>query len=58
MGFSLVIFLILIVAGVSFAGIKNAPNGFSEYRNLARDTNLACQLQANMLMVRVKFNIS
>lgn len=53
LGFSLVILLILIVAGVSFSGIKTASNGFSEYRNLARDTNLSGQLQANMLMVRM-----
>jgi len=53
LGFSLVILLILIVAAISFTGIKSASNGFSEYRNLARDTNLSGQLQANMLMVRM-----
>jgi len=53
LGFSLVILLILIVSAISFAGIKTASSGFSEYRNLARDSNLSGQLQSNMLMARM-----
>jgi methyl-accepting chemotaxis protein len=50
---SLVLLLLLSVSGVSHTGIKAASNGFTEYRELARDSNLSSQLLANMLMVRM-----
>ena len=50
---SLVLLLLLAVASVSHSGIKAASNGFTEYRALARDSNLSSQLLANMLMVRM-----
>lgn len=52
-GFCAVLALLVIVAGSSFLGLMKADVGFSEYRGLARDTNLAGRLQANMLMVRM-----
>ncbi|MGN7610488.1 methyl-accepting chemotaxis protein [Magnetococcales bacterium HHB-1] len=60
-GFGIAIALLLIVAGVAYNGLGNAVEGFTEYRGLARDTNLAGRLQANMLMVRMNvkdFNIT
>ena len=34
-----------LVAGVAYNGLGQAVEGFSEYRGLARDTNLAGRLQ-------------
>ncbi|MBF0621657.1 MAG: methyl-accepting chemotaxis protein [Magnetococcales bacterium] len=61
LGFGIAIVLLLIVAGVAYNGLNSAVDGFQEYRGLARDTNLAGRLQANMLMVRMNvkdFNIT
>jgi methyl-accepting chemotaxis protein len=52
-GFAIVIILMIIIASASFIGLEKASDGFSEYRGLARDTNLSGRLQANMLMVRM-----
>ena len=52
-GFAVVIALLIITSVVSWNGLNYAKNGFSDYRTLARDTNLAGRLQANMLMIRM-----
>jgi methyl-accepting chemotaxis protein len=52
-GFAVVIILMLLVAGAGFSALKNAASGFEDYREMARDTNLAGRLQANMLLVRM-----
>lgn len=60
-GFGIAIVLLLVVAGFSYNGLDSAVEGFQNYRGLARDTNLAGRLQANMLMVRMNvkdFNIT
>ncbi|MGB1262439.1 MAG: methyl-accepting chemotaxis protein [Cognaticolwellia sp.] len=53
LGFGVVLTLLSLVLGESIFALKDADNGISQYRGLARDTNLASQLQANMLMVRM-----
>jgi len=53
LGFSSVLFLMLVVGGISFYALLKASNGFTEYREMARDTNLASHVQADMLMVRM-----
>lgn len=53
MGFGVVLALLSIVLGVAVLALERADEGFSEYRGLARDTNLSGRLQANMLMVRM-----
>nr|CRH04677.1 putative Methyl-accepting chemotaxis protein [Candidatus Magnetococcus massalia] len=61
LGFGIMIALLLIIASSSYFGLGSAVTGFTEYRGLARDTNLAGRLQANMLMVRMNvkdFNIT
>ncbi|MBF0383500.1 MAG: methyl-accepting chemotaxis protein, partial [Magnetococcales bacterium] len=61
LGFGIAIVLLLIVSGVAYNGLGEAVSGFTNYRGLARDTNLAGRLQANMLMVRMNvkdFNIT
>lgn len=53
LGFGSVLGLLLILATISFLALDNSSEGFSQYRGLARDTNLSGRLQANMLMVRM-----
>lgn len=52
-GFGVVIVLLILIAAVSWNGLSGVAGGFVEYRSLARHSNLAGQLQANMLMVRM-----
>ena len=52
-GFGIVILLLVIVSIISWRGLSGVADGFVSYRGLARDTNLAGRLQANMLMVRM-----
>ena len=61
LGFGSVILLLLIISSASYLGLDTAIKGFTEYRNFASGTNLAGQLQANMLMTRMSvkdFNIN
>jgi methyl-accepting chemotaxis protein len=53
LGFSTILILLLIISAISFKAITDSSKGFTEYRGLARDTNLSGRLQANMLMVRM-----
>lgn len=52
-GFFTIAVLMLSVSLISFMIIGEAARGFTGYREMARDTNLAGQLQANMLMMRM-----
>jgi methyl-accepting chemotaxis protein len=53
LGFSAVLALMVVVGFIAFNALNTASEGFSEYREMARDTNLAGRLQANMLMTRM-----
>ncbi len=53
LGFGIVLALLLVVGGVSLVAIETASGGFSEYRTMARGTNLSGRLQANMLLTRM-----
>ncbi len=53
LGFAALLILLIAVWGVSYQGLNKASNGFAQYREMARDANLAGRLQANMLMVRM-----
>lgn len=52
-GFIALLILLVAVWGVAFYGLDTASKGFTHYREMARDANLAGRLQANMLMVRM-----
>ena len=52
-GFGIVLTILLVVSLIAWQEFENASMGFKVYRGLARDTNLAGRLQANMLMVRM-----
>ncbi|PHR82464.1 MAG: hypothetical protein COA59_14225 [Colwellia sp.] len=51
--FGLILVLLLITSGIAYQGISQNYNGFVEYRGLAKDTNLAGRVQANMLTMRL-----
>ncbi|MEO5331134.1 MAG: methyl-accepting chemotaxis protein [Magnetococcus sp. YQC-5] len=53
-GFGAVVLLLVLVAGGGYTGLSGAVQGFTEYRGIARDTNLAGRLQGNMLMVQLQ----
>jgi methyl-accepting chemotaxis protein len=53
LGFVAVLVLMIVVGIAAYNGLNTASSGFAEYREMARDTNLAGRLQANMLMVRM-----
>ena len=45
--------LIIVLAGYSIYGVGKASDGFTSYREMAKDSVLAGRVQANMLMVRM-----
>ena len=51
--FAAILILLSIVSVVAYNGLESGYNNFNNYRALARDTNLAGRLQANMLQVRL-----
>ena len=53
LGFGSVLTILVIVSGVSYKAILNGSDGFTAYREMARDSNLASRLQANMLMMQM-----
>ena len=53
LGFVSVLILLAAVAGIGYWALNGAADGFTEYREMARDSNLSGRLQANMLMVRM-----
>ena len=53
LGFGAVVVLLSIVATLSFNALNTASDGFGEYRGLARNTNNAGRVQANVLSMRL-----
>ena len=51
--FSAMLVILFVVSMVAVNGLSQGFTNFKDYRGLARDTNLAGRLQANMLMVRL-----
>jgi CHASE3 domain sensor protein len=52
-GFGLLLSIIIITSALSFRALTENNQGFKDYQLLARDTNLAGRLQANMILVRL-----
>ena len=52
-GFGLILVLLLVTSVIAYQGLSKTFNGFVEYRGLAKDTNLAGRVQANMLTMRL-----
>ncbi|PKG82474.1 two-component system sensor histidine kinase/response regulator [Colwellia sp. 75C3] len=53
LGFGLLVSILILTSTLSFSALSDGNEGFKQYRLLARDTNLAGRLQANMLFVRL-----
>ncbi|HBC3593221.1 TPA: MCP four helix bundle domain-containing protein, partial [Vibrio parahaemolyticus] len=53
LGFGCILILLSIVLLVSISALQQADEGISQYRGLARNTNLTGQLQTSMLNVRM-----
>lgn len=53
LSFSLILALLSVVLGIGIVALEKTDEGITAYRSLARETNLAGRLQANMLMVRM-----
>jgi methyl-accepting chemotaxis protein len=53
LGYAVVMVFLLVVSAAGYIGLNTAMEGFTEYRGLARDANLAGRVQANMLLVRL-----
>ena len=53
LGFASMVVLLLVVGISGYLGLQKSSKDFTHYREMARDTNLSGQLQANMLMVRL-----
>ena len=51
--FSLILVLLLITSVIAYQGLVKTYDGFVDYRGLAKDTNLAGSVQANMLTMRL-----
>ncbi len=52
-GFATVLVLLVVISLAGLNALNKSSQGFTEYREMARDSNLAGRLQANMLMVRM-----
>ncbi len=50
-GFGIVVVILLLISFFSFTGLQDAVTGFNEYRDLTEHTNVASQLQADMLLI-------
>jgi CheY-like chemotaxis protein len=53
LGFGLLVSILVVTSALSYQALNSTGDGFKEYRLLARDTNLAGRLQANMLFARL-----
>ena len=53
LGFTTVLGLLAATTLLGIVTLNNASNGFTEYREMARNANLSGQIQANMLMTRM-----
>ncbi len=53
LGFGVLVSILITTSVLSYSALSDSSAGFKEYRLLARDTNLAGRLQANMLLARL-----
>lgn len=53
LGFGALLIILITTSVLSFTALSDSSQGFKDYRSLARETNLAGRLQANMLFVRL-----
>ncbi|WP_028300121.1 methyl-accepting chemotaxis protein [Oceanospirillum beijerinckii] len=54
LSFGLILSLLLITSFTGYKGLSRSDLGFDQYRELARDSNLAGRLQANLLFMQTE----
>jgi methyl-accepting chemotaxis protein len=52
-GFGVILLLLIVIGFAGWNALNTASHGFTEYREMARDSNLSGLLEADMLMVRM-----
>lgn len=52
-GFAIIVAILIFISTISLFGINSASSNFHEYRTLAKATNLAGRIQANLLDIRL-----
>ncbi len=52
-GFGVIVVFLAVVSGIGYFGLSGANDNFQSYRALARQTNAAGRIQANMLVTRL-----
>ncbi|WP_319780714.1 methyl-accepting chemotaxis protein [Maridesulfovibrio sp.] len=52
-GFGLILLLLAATAGQGILSLKDSSDGFAEYHELSKHTNLAGRIQANLLLTRM-----
>lgn len=52
-GFGLVLFLLTVIGGVAYFALSRTNTDFSNYRQMAKNNNLAGRIQANLLITRL-----
>ena len=52
-GYVFILILLTVVGMVSYNAINQGSEGFTRYRQIARNNNLAGRIQSDMLMVRM-----
>ena len=53
-GFAVMLVLLAGISLIGYSALSGSSEGFTQYREVARKTNLLGRVQANMLMVRMK----
>lgn len=53
-GFAVVLVMLVVASSVGLRAMLSAATGFSDYREMARDTNLMGQIQASLLTARLQ----
>lgn len=53
LGFGICLLIMTLSSLVSYQGLSHSEKSFNDYRNLAKETNLAGRLQANLLLIRM-----
>ena len=56
MGYVIVLLLLIVVSVSAYIGLSKTTEGFNEYRQVAEYSNVASEIQTNMLLLRLDVN--
>ncbi|GAB6043962.1 methyl-accepting chemotaxis protein [Endothiovibrio diazotrophicus] len=52
LGFAAILLLLIVISTAAYIGLSTSVRGFNDYREMARQSNLAGRIQANMMYAR------